>query len=56
MRGQVDGLIQGSGACTDVGVVMENRLGERRRTVLAVVSASVISLVVWALVLVLHVQ
>jgi hypothetical protein len=35
---------------------VESRIGERRRTVVALVSASVISLVIWGLVLALHVQ
>jgi hypothetical protein len=56
MREQVEELIKGSDACADGGVVVEHRIGERRRTVVALVSASVISVVVWALVVVLHVQ
>jgi hypothetical protein len=38
-----------------MGSVMGN-IGERRRTIVAVVSASVISVVVWGLIVVLHVQ
>jgi hypothetical protein len=55
-------MTQGDGACADVGVgILENRLdnsrrGERRRTIVALVSASVISVLVWGLIVVLHVQ
>jgi hypothetical protein len=51
-------MTQGDGACADVGVViMEGRVhGERRRTIVALVSASVISMLVWGLIVVLHVQ
>jgi len=41
--------------------ILERRLesprqGERRRTIVALVSASVISMLVWGLIVVLHVQ
>jgi len=51
-------MIQGDSACADVRVsVMEPRgHGERRRTIVALVSASVISVLVWGLIVVLHVQ
>ena len=54
--------IQVSRARTDVGVgTMHNRLGERRRTIVALVgpqlgAASVISVVIWGLIVVLHIQ
>ena len=48
--------IQGSSACADGVGFMEHRRGERRRTIVAVVSASVISFVVWGLIVVLHIQ
>ena len=49
--------IQGYGVRADVRMgSMENRVVEKRRTVLALVSASVISLVVWGLVIVLNVH
>jgi hypothetical protein len=55
-------MTQGDSACADVGVgLLERRLnssgaGERRRTIVALVSASVISVLVWGLIVVLHVQ
>jgi hypothetical protein len=51
-------MIQGDSACADVAVsVLESRgHGERRRTIVAIVSASVISVLVWGLIVVLHVQ
>jgi hypothetical protein len=49
--------IQGNPPRADVGrAFMENTMVERRRTIVALVSASVISLVVWGLVLVLNVH
>lgn len=56
MRSKETNSIQGSRAWVDgMGSVMGN-IGERRRTIVAVVSASVISVVVWGLIVVLHVQ
>ena len=55
-------MTQGDSACADVVVgILEKhletpRLGERRRTIVALVSASVISMLVWGLIVVLHVQ
>jgi hypothetical protein len=51
-------MTQGDSTCADVGVsLMETRgHGERRRTIVAIVSASVISVLVWGLIVVLHVQ
>jgi len=55
-------MTQGDGTCADVGVgILEKQLetprqGERRRTIVALVSASVISMLVWGLIVVLHVQ
>jgi hypothetical protein len=47
--------IQGNPARADVGTgLME--AGSNRRTVVALISASVISIVVWGLVVVLHIQ
>jgi hypothetical protein len=49
--------IQASGTRADSGrSVLENRLGDRRRTIVALVSASVISVVTWGLVVALHLQ
>ena len=55
-------MTQGDSACADVGMgILEKcletpRQGERRRTIVALVSASVISMVVWGLIVVLHVH
>lgn len=50
-------LVQGTVTRADVRMGnMENGLVEKRRTVVALVSASVISLVVWGLVIVLNVH
>lgn len=49
--------VQGTVRRADVRMgKMENGLVERRRTVVALVSASVISIVVWGLVIVLNVR
>jgi hypothetical protein len=55
-------MTQGDSAWADVGVgILERQLerprqGDRRRTIVALVSASVISMLVWGLIVVLHVQ
>jgi hypothetical protein len=58
MRQQTVETIQGGSACADTGVgVMETRRhGEHRRTIYALISASVISGLVWGLIVVLHVR
>jgi hypothetical protein len=57
MRSTSMNLVQGTIARADVRMGnMENGLVERRRTVVALVSASVISIVVWGLVVVLNIH
>jgi hypothetical protein len=56
MRQPMAETTQGGAACVDGVKVVENRSAERRRTILALVSASVISVVVWGLVVALHLQ
>lgn len=52
-RGFPQGLVE---PVDGTSSAMENAIQERRRTVVALVSASIISLVVWGLIVALNVQ
>jgi hypothetical protein len=56
MRQQTGQSIQGGGAWADGVKVTEPGHAERRRTIVALVSASLISVVVWGLIVALHIQ